>query len=145
MSRQGDWPPDAARLLAALERHWHPVHSRAEVHRRLHRLLERVREILAQDGADARLVLESYRCMLRQQGQCPDLEAANHALRRLLASLGIAIAGILPLSFVTLPVLIALDRHFGSGLFGGEAPHSPGGHQEPGASGSAPPAANQDS
>ncbi len=110
------------RRLVRLERHWRSRYRPGELRRRLTGLLHAIRDELARDGTDARLVLATYRRMLRHQAGAREVDSANKALRRLLKRLGVAAVGLMPMGFVTLPVLFSLAHRFGVELDPGEEP-----------------------
>jgi len=114
---------EAKRLLHRLEQHWQPHYRPEELHQRLTEMLLTIKRALAQDSADARLVVATHRRMLLQHETDPkELERADKALKRLLKSLGVVVVGLLPLSFITLPALFALAHHFGIELLPDENP-----------------------
>ncbi len=117
-----EWKQDAARLLQQLEAHWHPHYRPEELRRRLIELLLAVREALARDSADARFVVATYRRILKDEACEAERLQANEALKRLLEELGLVVIGIMPFSFVTLPGVFALARHFHIDLLPGERP-----------------------
>ena len=111
-----------SRQLARLERHWRSQYRPKELRRHLTSLLHRLQDELSRDGADARLVLATYRRMLHHGASARDIDSANKALRRLLKRLGVAAVGLMPMGFVTLPVLFSLAHRFGVELDPGEEP-----------------------
>ncbi len=111
-----DWKQDARQLLEQLEAHWHPrIHPR-ELHQRLKHLLLAVKHELSHDTSDARMVASTYRRLLEHQASRSELQQANQALERIFADLGLTVASVLPLAFVTVPSLFSLARHFGIDL-----------------------------
>ena len=119
---EGKWENDGARLLARLERHWQARYTPRQLRRHLLVALGTLREALARDTGDARLVLETYRQLLHRRATAQAVEEANEALRRLLKDLGLAILALLPLSFITLPALFALAHRLGMDLVPPETP-----------------------
>ncbi len=103
---------DAGQLLRQLEQHWHTDIRPQEVHRRIINLLLLIKRALARDGADARLVVTTYRRLLKHQAGKKEQAQANEALKRILGELSVVTVSILPFAFVTLPGLFALARHF---------------------------------
>lgn len=99
---------DVRVLLAQLRRQY----SAEEVRHGLSKLLVMLRHRLAGSGTDVRLVAATYHRIAQHKADKHELEAANQALRRLLADLGVAVVGILPGGFITLPALYALARHY---------------------------------
>ncbi len=104
--------PEAARLLRRLERHWRPEIEARELYQRLRRLLLAIKRELARDDADARLIARAARDYLERNANQAELRAADQALKHLLGELGLAVASIMPLAFITVPGLLALARHF---------------------------------
>lgn len=127
------WEKDASELLIRLEQHWREQYTAHELQRRIVAALQSVKQALARDSADARLILAAYRHLLHREAQREELAQANEALRRLLKSLGLAVVVLLPISFITLPALFALAHRLGIELLPGaetaghdkaqEAPH----------------------
>ncbi len=103
---------DAGQLLRQLEQHWRADIRPKEVHQRIINLLLLIKRALARDGADARLVVTTYRRLLRHQAGKKEQTQANEALKRILGELSVVTVSILPFAFVTLPGLFALARHF---------------------------------
>jgi len=113
------WEKDAGRLLQHLEKHWRSQYQAKELRQQLTSALLAVQRALEHDTEDARLIVVTYRRHLRHEAQPQELELANEALKRFLKSLGVAAVGLLPLSFITLPVLFGLARHLGIELLPG--------------------------
>ena len=111
---------DAGQLLRQLEQHWRADIRPKEVHQRIINLLLLIKRALARDGADARLVVTTYRRLLRHQAGKKEQTQANEALKRILGELSVVTVSILPFAFVTLPGLFALARHFGIELLPGD-------------------------
>ncbi len=65
---------------------------------------------------DARKVVATCRRLLEHQASRSELQQANQALERIFADIGLTVASILPLAFVTVPSLFSLGRHFGIDL-----------------------------
>ena len=104
--------PAGKRLLARLERHWHPHYSAREVHRRVVTALVEIRGMLRHNSENARIVSRTLkRIALRERIPPEEMEAANLAFQEMLKAFGFAVASILPGAFLTLPVLYALSRH----------------------------------
>ena len=114
---------EARQLLQRLERHWRPQYGTEELRHELRRSLRTIKHALARDSADARLVIHTWHRLLRHEARQHELDAANRALIRVLKSLGIAVLGVLPLGFITLPAVFGLAHHFGIELVpAGEEP-----------------------
>jgi len=111
---------DAGQLLRQLEQHWRADIRPKEVHQRIINLLLLIKRALARDGADARLVVTTYRRLLRHQAGKKEQTQANEALKRILGELSVVTVSILPFAFVTLPGLFALARHFDIELLPGD-------------------------
>ena len=111
---------DAGQLLRQLEQHWRADIRPKEVHQRIINLLLLIKRALARDGADARLVVTTYRRLLRHQAGKKEQAQANEALKRIFGELSVVTVSILPFAFVTLPGLFALARHFGIKLLPGD-------------------------
>lgn len=109
---------DIRSLLGQLRQQY----SAEEIRRRFSQLLNLLQHKIAGSGADARLVATTYRRMVQRRAEEHEIEAANRALRRLLAELGVAVVGILPGGFITLPALYAVARHYRIELVPGVAP-----------------------
>jgi len=107
------WEKDASELLIRLEQHWREQYTAHELQRRIVAALHSVKQALARDSADARLIVAAYRHLLHQKARGEELAQANEALRRLLKSLGLAVVVLLPMSFITLPALFALAHSLG--------------------------------
>jgi len=127
------WEEEGSELLDHIERRWRSHYGVHELQRRIVTALQAVKHALQQDSADARLILSAYRRLPRHEIKREELAQANEALRRLLKSLGVAVVGLLPLSFITLPALFALAHRLGIELLpaansadGGRAPETPG-------------------
>jgi hypothetical protein len=100
-------------LLARLEQHWQARHPPEEVQRQVQNSLRTIRQVLSRNTANTRIITMTFLRLAAQEELAPDeLEAANRALRELLKTLGVTVVGILPGSFITLPGLFALARHF---------------------------------
>ncbi len=127
------WEKDASELLGRIERRWRSRYSAQELQRRIVNVLQAVKLALQRDSADVRLILSAYRRLLRHEIEREELARANEALRRLLKSLGVAVVGLLPLSFITLPALFALAHRLGIELL--PAADAAGAGKTPGTSG----------
>lgn len=104
---------DVRQLLLDLEHHWQAQLSPRELRQRLRGLLLEIRAALSQGGVDAQVVLHTYGHLVEGAPvTTEEVARANQALKELLKGLGIALAGILPGAFITLPVIYALARHF---------------------------------
>lgn len=99
---------DIRSFLAQLRQQY----SAEEIRRQLSQLLTLLQRQLAGTSADARLVATTYRRVAQRKAEGHEIAAANQALRRLLAELGVAVVGILPGGFITLPALYAVARHY---------------------------------
>jgi len=115
-----EWKEDAKQLMQLLEQHWHPELQPDEIRRQLIELLLLIKRELARNSADARLVVRTYRRIIRHQAGREEQARANEAMKRIIGELSVVIIGILPFSFVTLPGLFALAHRFGIELLPGE-------------------------
>jgi len=104
---------DARQLLDNLEEHWREEYSVEELHAHLHHLLLELKDILKENTENTKLFTKTYlRFAKGEKLTREEMKTANHALAELLKYLGIAVIGILPGAFVTLPGLYALANHF---------------------------------
>ncbi len=104
---------EARRLLQALERRWRKLYSPEELEQHAITLLKTLRDALAKNREDARLVRKVY--LRLAAGDTPsrrEIKAANQALLTLLESLGLAALWMIPGSTIGLPTLHALAKHF---------------------------------
>ena len=116
-------------LVARLETDWRSRLQPQALHAEIRATLQRIKEELARDSDDARLVLHVYHHWLQGQAGTEELERANRALEHIVADLGLFILAAMPLGFITLPAVFALARHFGVDL----ATHPPEGGDTHGA------------
>ncbi len=108
---------EAREMLQVLELHWHRRYQPEEIRQKVVDLLERLRQVLSRDSADARFVASTYRRLLRHEALEEEVELANQVLKRMVAELSVVVVSVLPFAFITLPGLLALARHFGIELF----------------------------
>ena len=113
MSHSQPHPIDAQQLLDHLEEHWREKYSVEELHAHLHHLLLELKDILEENSENAKRFTRTYLRFARgEKLSHEEIQAANHALAELLEYLGLAVIGILPGAFITLPGLYALAHHF---------------------------------
>ena len=104
---------DARQLIETLEEHWREKYTAEELHAHLHRLLLELKDILEENTQNTKLFASTYfRFAAGEKLTREEMKAANHALAELLKYLGMAVIGILPGAFITLPGLYALAEHF---------------------------------
>ncbi|HEC07143.1 MAG TPA: hypothetical protein ENJ12_09835 [Thiolapillus brandeum] len=104
---------DARQLLEHLEEHWREKYTVEELHAHLHHMLLELKDILEENTENTKLFTKTYlRFATGEKLSHEEMQAANHALAELLKYLGMAVIGILPGAFITLPGLYALANHF---------------------------------
>jgi len=107
---------EAHEMVRMLELHWHRRFQPQEIRQRVVALLERLKEALARDNADAHFVVQTYQRLLHHQALEEEVELANQVLKRMVAELSVVVVSILPFAFITLPGVLALARHYGVDL-----------------------------
>lgn len=103
----------AAQMISTIDACCRNATERALLRARVVSQLGRLRDALAQESADARLIVATYNRYRRGQADSAELARANERLRKLLKLIGIGTLGVLPFSFVTIPVVVQLGRRFG--------------------------------
>lgn len=91
---------------------FNPLTALPLARRRVKRLLHRVRDILAEENSANRIMLENY-ARWAKGGSKDDLLMANAQLQESVRSLGAGFMLILPLSFLTFPLLLRLSERTG--------------------------------
>jgi hypothetical protein len=104
---------EARQLLDHLEEYWRKKYTAEQLHTQLHHLLLELKDILQENTQNTKTFSRTYlRFAAGERLGREEMDAANHALAELLKYLGMAVIGILPGAFVTLPGLYALAKHF---------------------------------
>gem|GEM_PF-3561907 len=101
------------RLRRRIESHYRDHEDSRRLRDQAVEMLERIRPVLAEERAETRQMLATYRRYVRGEASEAEMEVANEQFRELLKLTGLGALATLPFAPVTLPAMVKVGHHFG--------------------------------